>query len=153
MPDPGALPERTRPWRPESIPRESPAEGDAPDFGRSRHLPRLDRVSRRHVGWYPSRVLEPEVMGEDEEAESYMDAAAAAHLARLDAGWASLVIASGPRGRARVLDVGTGGGQIPLLLARARPRWRIWAVDRSWAMLVAGRAAVTAEAARARRAA
>jgi SAM-dependent methyltransferase len=92
-------------------------------------------------------------MGEDEEAESYLDAAAAAHLARLDAGWASLVIGTVARGKARVLDVGTGGGQIPILLARARPRWQIWTVDRSPVMLTAGRPTVTAEAARARRAA
>ena len=92
-------------------------------------------------------------MDEAEEAESYMNAAAAEHLARLDAAWASVVIELGPRGVARVLDIGTGGGQIPALLARARPQWRIWAVDRSPAMLAAGRPAVTAESTRARRAA
>jgi ubiquinone/menaquinone biosynthesis C-methylase UbiE len=144
----------TRPWRPGTIAR---GETDPPpedvDFGRGRHLPRLDRVSPWHVRWYPPRVLEPEVMSEDDEAESYMDAAAAAHLARLDAGWASIVIGTGPRRKTRVLDVGAGGGQIPLLLAQARPQWRIWAVDRSSAMLTAGRPAITAEATRARRAA
>lgn len=144
----------TQPWRPGSIARGAAGlhPGDT-DFDRSRHLPRLDRVSPWHVRWYPPRVLEPEVMGEDEEAGSYMDAAAAAHLARLDAGWASLVARLGPRGGARVLDVGTGGAQIPLLLARARPRWRIWALDRSRAMLDAGRHAFSAEASAARRAA
>jgi SAM-dependent methyltransferase len=144
----------TGPWRPGSIARgkADPRPEDV-DFGRSHNLPCLDRVSPWHVRCYPPRVLEPEIMGEDEEAESYMDAAAAEHLARLDAGWASLVIGLGPRGVARVLDVGTGGGQIPTMLARARPQWRIWAVDRSPAMLAAGRPAVTAEATRARRAA
>lgn len=92
------------------------------------------------------------MVGED-EAGAYIGAAAAVHLARLDAGWASLVVGTGPRGKARVLDVGTGGGQIPILLARARPEWRIWAVDRSPAMLTAGWPAVIAEATRARRAA
>jgi SAM-dependent methyltransferase len=129
----------TRPWRPGSIPRgEVDPQPGAVDFGRSRHLPRLDRVSRWHVRWYPARILEPEIMDTDDEAGAYVDAAAAEHLARLDAGWARLVARTGPRGPARVLDVGTGGGQIPLLLARARPRWRIWAVDRSREMLAAG---------------
>jgi ubiquinone/menaquinone biosynthesis C-methylase UbiE len=120
------------------------------DFGTSRHLPRLDRVSRWHVRWYPARILEPEIMDTEDEAGAYMDAAAAEHLARLDAGWAELVARTGPRGMARVLDVGTGGGQIPALLARARPRWRIWGVDRSQAMLLAGADAVSAAAREAR---
>ena len=41
---------------------------------------------------------------------------------------------------ARVLDVGTGSGCIAMTLAAERPRWRLWAVDRSPAALeVAGR--------------
>jgi ubiquinone/menaquinone biosynthesis C-methylase UbiE len=142
----------TGPWRPGSIARgETDPRPEDVDFGRSRHLPRLDRVSPWHVRWYPPRVLEPEIMDEDEEAASYMDAAAAEHLARLDAGWAELVARAGPRGSARVLDVGTGGGQIPVLLARRRPGWRIWGVDRSQAMLVAGADGVAAAARQARR--
>lgn len=78
-------------------------------------------------------------MAAEAEAEAYMDAAAADHLARLDAGWAALVLREGPRGPATVLDLATGGGQIPLLLARRRPGWRLWAIDRSRAMLEAGR--------------
>ncbi|MGH7544198.1 MAG: class I SAM-dependent methyltransferase [Gemmatimonadota bacterium] len=152
MSDPRPTPPATRPWRPGSIPRGEAAgrPGDV-DFGRSRHLPRLDRVSPWHVRWYPPRVLEPEVMGEEDEAGAYMDAAAAEHLARLDAGWADLVARTGPRGPARVLDVGTGGGQIPVLLARRRPAWRIWGVDRSQAMLLAGADTVGAAAREARR--
>lgn len=100
--------------------------------------------------WYPGRVLEPEVMDAEDEAGAYVDAAAASHLARLDAGWASLVAGTGLPGPARVLDVGTGGGQIPLLLTRARPEWRIWAVDRSPAMLAAGWPAVLEKATQAR---
>ena len=79
------------------------------NFGRSRHLPRLDRVSPWHVRWYPPRVLEPEVMDTEDEAGAYMDAAAAAHLARLDAGWAELVVRTGPRGPARVHPKGRPG--------------------------------------------
>ena len=142
----------TRPWRPGSIPRgDGDPEPDEVDFGRSRHLPRLDRVSAWHARWYPPRVLEPEVMREEDEAGAYMDAAAAEHLTRLDAGWAELVARTGPRGPARVLDVGTGGGQIPVLLAARRPGWRIWGVDRSRAMLVAGGASVETASIQARR--
>ena len=36
---------------------------------------------------------------------------------------------------ARVLDVGTGSGCIAVTLAAERPRWRVWAVDRSAASL------------------
>ncbi|MGH7563940.1 MAG: class I SAM-dependent methyltransferase [Gemmatimonadota bacterium] len=107
-------------------------------------------MSRWHLRWYPQRVLEPEIMGTEDEAVAYMDAAAATHLARLDAERASLVARTGPRAPARVLDVGTGGGQIPVLLARARPEWRIWALDRSPAMLAEGWAAVLEEATQAR---
>ncbi len=89
-------------------------------------------------------------MDTEDEAGAYMDAAVATHLARLDAGWASLVARTGPRGPTRVLDVGTGGGQIPLLLSRARPEWRIWALDRSLAMLAEGWPAVIEEATDAR---
>lgn len=90
-------------------------------------------------------------MDAEDEAAAYMDAAAAAHLARLDAGWAERVVRSGPRGPARVLDIGTGGGQIPLLLARRRPEWRIWGLDRSRAMLDAGREAMATVRREARR--
>lgn len=143
----------TRPWRPGSIPPQDPEDGEDFNLNRGGHLPRLDRVSRWHARWYPPRVLEPEVMVGEEEAGAYMDAAAAAHLARLDAGWAALVVRSGPRGRARVLDVGTGGGQIPSLLAKRRPAWRIWGVDRSPAMLRAGLDALAVTRGEARRSA
>lgn len=78
-------------------------------------------------------------MNEAAEADAYMGAAAESHLARLDAGWVERVVAFGPRGPARVLDVGSGGGQIPARIARRRPRWRIWGVDRAGSMLAAGR--------------
>ncbi len=90
-------------------------------------------------------------MGQEDEAEAYMDAAAAAHLGRLDARWAELVLREAPRRPLRVLDVATGGGQIPLILARRRPAWRLWAIDRSPAMLAAGHEAVSRAGGEARR--
>jgi ubiquinone/menaquinone biosynthesis C-methylase UbiE len=127
----------TRAWRGEA-PRPLPS-GTIEDPGRALFEPAIERVSKRHARVYGARRLEPEVMDEAGEADAYMDAAAEVHLARLDASWIERVVAFGPRGPARVLDVGTGGGQIPGKIARRRPEWRIWAVDRSGAMLAAGR--------------
>lgn len=132
----------TGPWQGE-IPRALPA-GAVGDPGCPLFEPLLDRVTRRHARTYGARRLEPEVMDEAGEAEAYMGAAAEEHLARLDAGWIERVLAFGPRGRARVLDVGTGGGQIPARIARRRPEWRIWAVDRAGSMLAAGRPTIEA---------
>ena len=114
--------------------------GEVEDPGAALFEPVLDRVSPRHARVYGARRLEPEVMDEAGEAEAYMSAAGEAHLARLDASWIERVVAFGPRGDARVLDVGTGGGQIPARIARRRPGWRIWAVDRAGSMLAAGAA-------------
>ena len=130
----GALSSRTGPWKRDTIPRGGPG-----GTGHRRFRPRLDRVGKLHARWYPARLLEPEVMDTGDEAAAYVDSAAEDHLARLDAGWSAQVLAAGPRGPARVLDVGTGSGQIPSLLAHRRPEWRIWAIDRSSAMLDQGR--------------
>ena len=127
---------RTRAWRGEA-PRPLPS-GTVEDPGRALFVPSIERVSKRHARVYGARRLEPEVMDEAGEADAYMDAAAEVHLARLDASWIERVVAFGPRGPARVLDVGTGGGQIPAKIARRRPEWWIWGVDRSGAMLAAG---------------
>lgn len=126
----------TRPWRGEE-PRSLPA-GAVADPGAPLFEPVLDRVSPWHVRVYGARRLEPEVMDEAGEAEAYMSAAGEEHLARLDASWIEMVLAFGPRSHARLLDVGTGGGQIPGKIARRRPAWRIWAVDRAGSMLAAG---------------
>jgi ubiquinone/menaquinone biosynthesis C-methylase UbiE len=128
---------RTRAWRGEA-PRPLPS-GTVEDPGRALFVPVIERVSKRHARVSGARRLEPEVMDEAGEADAYMDAAAEVHLARLDASWIERVVAFGPRGPARVLDVGTGGGQIPAKVARRRPEWRIWGVDRSGPMLAAGR--------------
>jgi ubiquinone/menaquinone biosynthesis C-methylase UbiE len=131
---------RTRAWRGED-PRPLPS-GIVEDPGRALFEVRIERVSKRHAQVYGARRLEPEVMDEAGEADAYMDAAAETHLARLDASWIDRVVAFGPRAPARVLDVGTGGGQIPAKIARRRPEWRVWGVDRSGAMLAAGRSAM-----------
>jgi ubiquinone/menaquinone biosynthesis C-methylase UbiE len=130
----------TGPWRGEI--QDDLPPGPVADPGRALFEPALDRVSKLHAQLYGARRLEPEVMDGGDEADAYMGAASQAHLARLDAAWVERVVASGPRGPARVLDVGTGGGQIPARIARRRPEWRIWAVDRSGSMLAAGRAGI-----------
>jgi ubiquinone/menaquinone biosynthesis C-methylase UbiE len=133
---------RTTAWRGEAE-RALPS-GVLDDPGAAQFEPLLDRVSRRHARVYGARRLEPEVMDEAVEAVAYMGAAGEAHLARLDAAWIERVVAFGPRRGARVLDVGTGGGQIPARIARRRPEWRIWAVDRAGSMLAAGTAGIEA---------
>jgi ubiquinone/menaquinone biosynthesis C-methylase UbiE len=45
------------------------------------------------------------------------------------------VVASGLPGGARVLDVGTGPGRIPLAVAQGRPQWSVDAVDLDPAMI------------------
>lgn len=85
------------------------------------------------------RVLEPEVMESDLEVEAYLDGVATRHLDRLDGTYIDAVLALKPRQGARVLDVGTGTGAIPVRLADARPDLRIVGVDLSAAMLVRAR--------------
>src|SRR5689334_6803567 len=43
--------------------------------------------------------------------------------------------------RARVLDIGTGPGWIPVEIALRHPQWEIWAIDPSGNMLQLGRQA------------
>ncbi len=85
------------------------------------------------------RILESEVMDDDLEAEAYLDGVATRHLERLDGTCIEAVLALRPALRARVLDVGTGTGSIPIRLARARPDLRITAVDLSAPMLARAR--------------
>jgi SAM-dependent methyltransferase len=112
-----------------------------------------EAILRPHAWLYAPRALEPEIMDGAEEAEAYMDAAAQEHLAALDASWVERVLAFGPRGPAGVLDVGTGGGQIPGRIAARRPAWRIWGVDRAGAMLAEGLGSLAGARGAARRAA
>jgi len=81
------------------------------------------------------RQAEPEIMDEAEEAYAY----ALADFAEVNAAFVERLreLSSG-RDTAVALDLGTGPADIPVRVARARPRWRIWAVDASHAMLQLG---------------
>ena len=87
----------------------------------------------------PPRIPEPEVMAGAEEAEAY----AKADFRGVNARFVRRLLAlAGRRPRARAVDLGTGPADIPCRVARARPGWRIDAVDASTPMLRAARAAV-----------
>ena len=76
------------------------------------------------------RILEPEVMDSQEEAESYD---AMGH-GEVDLAFAERVVELGAS-EGRFLDVGAGPAQIPILLAQRCPQIRIEAVDLSEEML------------------
>lgn len=82
------------------------------------------------------RQAEPEVMDEIEEAQAYavadFDAENAAfvdRLCELSKGLDACI----------ALDLGTGPADIPARLATQKPRWRTWAADASWPMLIHGK--------------
>lgn len=75
---------------------------------------------------------EPEAMDDDAEAAAYAEADfAAVNQAFVE----RLLEVAAPADSARAIDLGTGPADIPIRLARARPGWRITAVDTSQAML------------------
>lgn len=82
------------------------------------------------------REPEPEVMDAPDEAAAYASSAAQAHLEALDNAFVARLAALGIE-RGWALDVGTGPGQIPLILAQRCPGLCVIAVDRSPAMLKA----------------
>jgi ubiquinone/menaquinone biosynthesis C-methylase UbiE len=87
------------------------------------------------------RKAEPELMDDRAEAEAY----AKADFAEVNQAFADrLLEIVGPAGKAEALDLGTGPGDIPLRLLRARPGWHIVAVDASQAMLELAKRAVEA---------
>ncbi|MFO7974071.1 MAG: class I SAM-dependent methyltransferase [Candidatus Hydrogenedentota bacterium] len=82
------------------------------------------------------RQAEPEVMDETEEAHAY----AVADFAEVNAAFVErLCELSENIPAALALDLGTGPADIPMRVAQAKPDWRIWAADASWAMLEHGR--------------
>lgn len=84
------------------------------------------------------RILEPEFMDCIDEAEEY---AALDHSEPNRDVVACLLAAGGDRGR--VIDLGTGPGDIPILIARAAPDARITAVDAAETMLTLARRRIT----------
>jgi len=84
------------------------------------------------------RTPEPELMDLVSEAEAY----ARADFSEANQAFVEgLVELAGPLDGARAVDLGTGPGDIPIRLAKARPDWRITAVDASESMLAIARAA------------
>lgn len=78
------------------------------------------------------RRPEPELMDDPVEAGAYAETdfsdVNAAFVARL-------LELAGPAQSARVLDLGSGPGDIPIRLASARPKWQVIGLDASAAML------------------
>jgi ubiquinone/menaquinone biosynthesis C-methylase UbiE len=87
------------------------------------------------------RIPEPEVMSDAGEAEAY----AKADFSEVNATFAARLLALvGRRRMAEAVDLGAGPAEIPVLVARARPGWRVTAVDASVPMLRAARRNVRA---------
>ncbi|KPL00212.1 MAG: hypothetical protein AMK75_05735 [Planctomycetes bacterium SM23_65] len=78
------------------------------------------------------RQPEPEYMDEPLAAEAYaLSDFSEVNQAFVD----TLFELVGPLGEARAIDLGTGPGDIPLRIVRARPKWRVVAVEASRPML------------------
>ncbi len=85
------------------------------------------------------REIEPEVMEDPAEVEAYHDA----DFQDVNLAFALRALAlAGPRGRA--IDLGTGPADIPIILCRTAPRWRVLAVDYSRTMLRMARLRISA---------
>jgi ubiquinone/menaquinone biosynthesis C-methylase UbiE len=83
------------------------------------------------------RVLESSPIHEMEESVEY-DAMVRGNFRLLNRPFADILLKIGPE-KARVLDIGTGPGRIPVELAHRRPNWEIWGVDMSEDMLAKAR--------------
>jgi ubiquinone/menaquinone biosynthesis C-methylase UbiE len=86
-----------------------------------------------------ARVLEPEVMDSQEEAQDYD---AMAHD-EVNGRFVDELLLARPQAK-RVLDVGTGTARIPILLCARLPHARVTAVDLSAPMLIVARGNVRA---------
>lgn len=82
------------------------------------------------------RVPEPEVMQTPEEALGYAQTASNPYLDRLDNQFVDHVLSMRILGK--ILDLGTGPGQIPIKLAKREPRISVIGVDLSKEMLKLG---------------
>src|SRR5258708_936589 len=87
------------------------------------------------------RQPEPELMDLPDEASVYASAPSG-HI--MDAFVQRLLGFVGERENLNVVDLGTGPGSIPILIARSRPSWRITAVDAAEAMLLIAQADIVA---------
>lgn len=78
------------------------------------------------------RQPEPELMDEAEEAKAY----AVADFSQVNQAFADRLLEFvGPYEKAEAVDLGCGPADIPIRVVRARPAWRVTAVDASRAML------------------
>lgn len=85
------------------------------------------------------RIPEPEYMDLDDEAEAY----AAADFSDVNAAFVErLTTFADPLTTATALDLGTGPGDIPALVAASHSAWQIVAADAAFAMLAIARGAV-----------
>jgi ubiquinone/menaquinone biosynthesis C-methylase UbiE len=80
------------------------------------------------------RILEPEVMDTEEDAEEYE----AIPNDDVNAAFAAHAVALSPGAR-DVLDIGTGPGHIAILVAKSHPSVRVTAIDLAESMLVRAR--------------
>ena len=85
------------------------------------------------------RVPEPELMDSDTEVEAYASAAAQAYLETIDRSFVDhvqrLIAANPALVEGRVLDLGCGPGQIPIMMARRWPQMRITGLDAGQGMV------------------
>lgn len=84
------------------------------------------------------RIPEPEVMDTPERAKAY----ASADFSAVNAAFVEKLLGlTNDSGEYAAIDLGTGPGDIPLRIRRARPAWHIAAADASLPMLRLARAA------------
>jgi ubiquinone/menaquinone biosynthesis C-methylase UbiE len=85
------------------------------------------------------RQPEPEYMDDAGEAQAYAEA----DFNDVNQAFAERVVEhAGPAARREAADLGTGPGDISILIARLRPGWHITAIDAAPAMLALARAAI-----------
>lgn len=96
------------------------------------------------MSWYGARVPEAEVMDDGAEVEAYAAAAAEAYLEAIDRSFvehvARLLGGRTEERGLRVLDVGCGPGQIPIMMARRWPGMRLTGIDAAPTMVEKARA-------------
>ncbi|HKV49411.1 MAG TPA: methyltransferase domain-containing protein [Candidatus Acidoferrales bacterium] len=120
---------------PAAQPSNGPSEGiHTTPSARSSMPPKPKRAKGTLFGL--ARVPEAETMDDSGEVEAYASAAAQAHLDAIDdtfVAHAQLLLKGRERGR--VLDIGTGPGQIVIKLGYRLTRWKFVGIDRSATMI------------------